>query len=464
MEFLEENENLVEKITELIVAKKYQTVKETLSEMLPPDIAELLHEIQNDVNKEDFLIAFRLLSKELAADVFVEMDSDTQELLIQAFSDKELEEVLQNIFLDDTVDIIEEMPANVVRRIMRQSSPEMRIMINKILKYPDDSAGSVMTIEYVSLRENMTVAEAFQRIKKVGIDKETIYNCYVVDSGSKLLGLCTVKNLLLSDQNTLISDLMETNVVSVNTLTDKEEAAQTLGKYGFMALPVIDQEERLVGIITYDDAIEVIQDENEEDFLKLAGTSPTDTPYLKTSIWSLFKNRVPWLLILMISATFTGMIISNYETTLAVSITLTACIPMIMGTGGNAGSQASVTIIRSIALGEVEFKDALKVIWKELRVSLLLGITISVACFGKLLLIDKLHTMDNGMLIALVICLTMLATIILAKFVGCILPLLAKVCHLDPAVVANPFITTIVDVLSLLIYCFIAMQLLAGIA
>ena len=458
-------ENPIETALSLIEEKKYSQLKTFWEEFHPQDIAEILVELEDrgDISKEELMIVFRLLPKETAADVFVEMDSDMQETLIKAFSDKELEEVLDNLFLDDTIDIIEEMPANVVRRIMRQSSPEMRIMINKILQYPEDSAGSVMTIEYIRLHEYMTVEGAFDHIRKVGFDKETIYNCYVVDKGGKLLGLCTVKDLLLADKSCKIADLMETNIISVNTQDDKETAAQIFSKYHFMAIPVLDREERLVGIITYDDAMEVIQDENDEDFSKMAAITPSDTPYLKTSIWKIFLNRVPWLLLLMVSATFTGMIISKNEATLAFSITLTACIPMIMGTGGNAGSQTSVTVIRGIALGEIEFRDIFRVFWKELRISLLLGITISIACFGKLMLIDRLFAVQNGFSIALVICITMLATIVIAKLVGCILPLLAKVCRLDPAVVANPFITTIVDILSLVIYCFITTTLLGSI-
>ena len=454
----------IDTIARLVQEKKYQELKAHLNDMHPEDLAEILEDLQTEVSKEDFIIVFRLLSKELAADTFVEMVPDLQEILIQAFSDKELEEVLDNIFLDDTVDIIEEMPANVVRRIMRQSSPEMRIMINKILKYPEDSAGSVMTIEFVSLKQDMTVQDAFDKIRQVGIDKETIYNCYVVDQGSRLLGICTVKDMLLAPKDAKIVDLMETNVISVNTLDDKEVAAQTFAKYHFMALPVLDQEQRLVGIITYDDAMDVMQDESEEDFSKMAAITPSDTPYLKTSIWKIYLNRVPWLLILMISATFTGIIISKNEATLAFSITLTACIPMIMDTGGNAGSQASVTVIRGIALQEVEFKDFFRVIWKEVRVSLLLGATVSAACFAKLMLIDRLYTDPNGFKIAFVICLTMFITIVIAKLVGCTLPLIAKKCKLDPAVVASPFITTIVDALSLSIYCFIALHLLSALA
>lgn len=449
-----------EQILEFLENKKFQQLKNYLNEILPEDLAAILEELKSDINKEEISLLFRLLSKEMAADTFIEMDSDTQELLIKAFSDKELKEVLDNIFLDDTVDIIEEMPANVVKRILQQSTPEMRVMINTILKYPQDSAGSIMTIEYVSLKKDMTVEQAFKKIRNVGVDRETVYTCYVTDKFRKLLGLVTVKDMLLADTQVQIEALMETNIVSINTLEDKEEVGKTFSKYHFMALPVVDQENRLVGIVTYDDAMQVIQEENEEDFSKMAAITPSDRPYLKSSVWRLWINRVPWLLILMVSATFTGIIISRNEATLAFSITLTACIPMLMDTGGNAGSQASVTVIRGIALGEVNFKDVLKVIWKEIRVSILLGATLSIACFGKLMLVDRLYNQPDGYMVAFVVCLAMFITIVIAKVIGCSLPLLAKKCRLDPAVVASPFITTIVDALSLMVYCAIAISVL----
>ena len=456
----EEILELKESILELLNQKKFQQLKNLLNEERPEDLCALFEELHSEINKEEILLLFRLLKKELAADTFIEMDSDTQESLIQAFSDKELKEVLDNIFLDDTVDIIEEMPANVVKRILRQSTPEMRVMINTILKYPPNSAGSIMTIEYVSLKKDMTVSEAFKKIKTVGVDSETIYTCYVTDRYRKLIGLVSVKDMLLADADTVIETLMETNIVSVPTMEDKEEVAKVFSKYHLMALPVVDQEDRLVGIVTYDDAFEVMIEENEEDFSKMAAITPSDKPYLKTSIWRIWLNRVPWLLLLMISATFTGIIISKNEATLAFSITLTACIPMLMDTGGNAGSQASVTIIRGIALNEVKFKDIFRVIWKEIRVSVLLGATLSVACFGKLMLIDRLYLQADGFKIAFVVCLSMFITIVIAKIIGCTLPLLAKKCRLDPAVVASPFITTIVDALSLLVYCSIALNIL----
>lgn len=440
----------------LLEQKNVKELRPILAAMNPADIALFLTE----VDETNLPIVFRLLPKDLAAETFVEMDSDLQELLIASFSDKELKLIMDELFIDDTVDIIEEMPANVVRRILNQSDPATRRAINEILKYPDDSAGSLMTIEYVWLRKNMTVADAFARIRKIGVDKETIYTCYVTDENRILLGLVTVKTLLLNSYDTVIEDIMETNIIYIDTHTDKEQVANMFNKYGFLAMPVVDRENRLVGIITVDDAIDVIVEEASEDIAKISAVTPSDKPYLKTSIWRLWLNRAPWLLLLMLSATFTGLIITNYENTLAVSITLTACIPMIMDTGGNAGSQASVTIIRGIALGEIEFRDILKVLWKEVRVALLLGVTIAVACFAKLMAIDRLYAVDHGFVVAAVICITMAITIAMAKFVGCVLPLLVKKLKLDPAVVASPFITTIVDALALMVYCNIAIALL----
>jgi magnesium transporter len=443
-------------IFSLLEQKNVRELRPILAKMNPSDIANILL----DVNKEDLPIVFRLLPKDLAAETFVEMETDMQELLIATFSDVELKVILDELFIDDTVDIIEEMPANVVKRILNQTDPSSRKAINEILQYPEDSAGSLMTIEYVVLRKNMTVKQAFDTIRKTGVDKETIYTCYVTDEKRYLQGIITVKDLLLSEQDKLVGDLMETNLIYLNTQTDKEDVAYQFKKYNFLAMPVVDKEERLVGIITIDDALDVLEDEATEDISKIAGVTPNDKPYLKTSIWQLWINRAPWLLLLMIGATFTGIIITKYESALAISITLTACIPMLMDTGGNAGSQASVTIIRSIALNEVAFSDILKILWKEIRVSILLGATLSIASFAKLMAVDQLYSVVNGYTIALVICLTMFITIVIAKIVGCILPLIAQKFKLDPAVVANPFITTIVDATSLIVYCNIAIAIL----
>ena len=370
---------------------------------------------------------------------------------------------MDELFLDDTVDLIEEMPASVVKRVLAQSDSATRAYINEILKYPKNSAGSIMTIEFVTLKATMTVDEAFERIRKTAIDKETIYTCYVVDATNKLIGLVTAKDLMLAKKQAKLQDIMNESVIYAHTEDDKEDVARMISEYGFLALPIVDRETRLVGIVTVDDAMEVLETENTEDISKMAGITPTDKPYLKTSIWQICISRLPWLLLLLLSSTFSGLIISANESTLNMpvyGIVLTACMPMLMGSGGNAGSQASAMIIRGIALGEVNFSDFWRVVWKEIRVSVLLGAILSVACFGKVMLIDKLYAVDGGTAVALVISLSMLATIVIAKLVGAMLPLLAKKCKLDPAVVASPFITTIVDVLSLTVYCAFAIMLL----
>lgn len=449
------NEKILE-IMDVLEQRNFVKLRPLLNEMMPQDLAELLSE----ANEEDLLIAFRLLPKELAAETFVEMDSDLQEELIKAFNDKELTGILDELFVDDLVDIVEEMPANVIKRILAKADPDTRLKINELLKYPKNSAGAIMTTECVSLRTHMTVEESFQKIRKQALDKETVYTLYVTDEQKTLLGIVTVKDLLLHDYKDKVGDFMEDNYVSVSTLTDREEVALLFDKYNLLAIPVVDQEDRLVGIITVDDAIDVMTEEATEDIIKMAAVTPSSRPYLSTSVWKIWLSRVPWLLILMVSATFTGMIITTYESTLAVSITLTACIPMLMDSGGNAGSQASVTIIRSIALNEVQFRDLFKILWKELRVSILLGLTLSVACFVKLMAVDQLFRIANGYWIAVVVCVAMFITIVIAKVVGCTLPLLAKKFRLDPAVVASPFITTIVDALSLIIYCNIAILIL----
>lgn len=440
----------------LLEQKNVRELKPILDAMNPADIAQFLSE----VDEKDLPIVFRLLPKDLASETFVEMEPDLQELLIASFSDRELKLIIDELFLDDTVDLIEEMPANVVNRILNQSDPATRTAINEILKYPEDSAGSLMTIEYVYLRADMTVQEAFAKIRATGVDKETIYTCYVTDERRFLLGMVSVKTLLLNDYETKIADIMETNVISIPTDTDKEEVANQFNKYNFLAMPVVDKETRLVGIITVDDAMDVITEEATEDISKINAVIPNDKPYLKTSVWRLWLNRAPWLLILMLSATATSIIITHYENALAISITLTACIPMLTGTGGNAGTQASATVIRGIALDEIQFSDLFKVVWKEIRVSVLVGITLAVACFAKLMAVDQLFRVENGYWIALIICASMVVTVAIAKTVGCILPMLAKKLKLDPAVVASPFISTIVDALSLMVYCNIAIAVM----
>lgn len=458
----EELETLRERFEALIELKNYSTLKLELNDMYAQDIALLLDELVSQ-DERKALILFRLLTKENAAEVFVETSSDTQEILINAFSDAELKSVFDEMFLDDTVDIIEEMPANVVSRIVNQSDPETRRLINQILKYPEDSAGSVMTVEYVSLKRNWTVKQCFDHIRKEAVDKETIYNCYVTDETRRLIGVVSVKTLLLNDYDTVIESIMEPDVIAANTYDDQEYVASLLSKYDLTAVPIIDQENRIVGIITVDDAIDVIEEEATEDIEKMAAIRPSDKPYLEQSVWRIWLNRLPWLLVLMVSATFTGLILNTYESKLAaISTVLFACVPMLMDTGGNAGSQASVTVIRALALGDLEPKDVFKVLWKELRVSIMLGIVLAIACFAKLQLIDRLLFRFDGydVITSAVVALALFITIIIAKFVGCILPLLAKKIKLDPAVVASPFITTIVDALSLILYCSIAIAIL----
>ncbi|MBE7100363.1 MAG: magnesium transporter [Clostridiales bacterium] len=447
-----------DEILMLLSDRNYAVLKPLLSSMNATDLAEVFEETETD---SQLLVLFRILPKDLAAETFVEMDSDVKERLIHKLSDREFKAVLDELFLDDTVDLIEEMPANVVRRVLAQSDSETRASINEILKYPKDSAGSIMTIEYVSLRPTMTVDDAFERIRRTAINKETIYTCYVVDETNTILGLVTAKKLMLSPKNALISDVMEENVIYAYTIDDKEEVARTISDYGFLALPIVDREMRLVGIVTVDDAMDVIEEENTEDIAKMAAMAPTDKPYLKTSAFSLWKNRVLWLIILMLGSTFTAIILNNYEAQL--STCLVACVPMIMGTGGNSGSQASVTVIRALSLGEIETKDVGKVVLKEFLVSLLLGVTLAVVCFGKLILIDKmlLGVSDYTNEVCMVVSLALFCTVIVAKLVGAILPILAKVCRLDPAVVANPFITTIVDAVSVILFCYLSIGILA---
>ncbi|MBP3359543.1 MAG: magnesium transporter [Clostridia bacterium] len=444
------------RIIELLEAKDFAQIKEEISDMNAADAAAFLEELfEERTNEKELIILFRLMPKDLAADCFSFLDSDTQRHLIDFFSDIELQEVLDQTFIDDAVDMIEEMPANVVSRILRNSDAQTRAAINEILKYPRDSAGSIMTIEYVDLLRDMTVDEAFTRIRRTGVDKETIYTCYVKDENRHLIGMISVKTLLLSEKTDLIEDIMETNLISVNTHEDREVVAGIFEKYDFLALPVVDAEYRLVGIVTIDDVIDVIQEEVTEDIEKMAAIVPSDKPYMKTGVIETCKKRIPWLLLLMISATFTGKIIGHYESALASYMVLSTFIPMLMDTGGNAGGQASVTIIRSLSLGDVEFSDILSVLWKELRVGLSCGIILCAANFVKLLVIDRVT-----MHVAAVVCGTLIVTVMFAKVVGCLLPMLAKKLHFDPAVMASPFITTIVDAVSLVIYFRIAKMLL----
>ena len=443
--------SLGETLSLLIEGKKYAAARDVLETMHPADIAAMLE----DTKSEIIPLLFRLLQKELAAETFVEMDEDQQQLLIQSFSDSELKEVVDELYMDDAADLVGEMPANVVMRILRQADPEMRHMINEILKYPEDSAGSIMTTEYVSLRPEMTVEDAIKRIRRTGIDKETINTCYVTNDNRQLLGIVTVRALLLNDEDEIMADIMTDDVIKALTTEDRETVAMNFSKYDLSAMPVVDEENRLVGIVTVDDVIDVMQEETTEDIEKMAAITPLDKPYLKTAVTDTYKSRIPWLLILMISATFTGLIITKFETALATQIALAACIPMLMDTGGNAGSQASVTVIRGMSIGEIEFSDILRVIWKEIRVAALCGITLAAANFVKLLVVERV-----GIMVAAVVCITLAIVVLVAKIVGCTLPMVASKIGFDPAVMASPFITTIVDAISLFIYFEIATALL----
>lgn len=440
-----------ELLTELLHRKKWQQLKELLDEMNEQDIAELFMEL----DERDLTLIYRLLNKELAAEVFVNMEPEYQEMLIRAFSDTELREVLDELYVDDAVDLIEEMPATLVKRILKHTDPDTRKSINEILRYPEDSAGSLMTIEYVDLKRSMTVADAFTRIRRTGVDKETIYTCYVTDEKRKLVGVVTAKDLLLSDENAEIRDIMEENVISVSTSEDKEIVTDLFQKYDLLALPVVDREERLVGIITVDDAIDVLQEEITEDIELMAGITPTDKPYLKMGVFENFKKRIPWLMLLMVSATFTEKIITHFEGALTACVALTAFIPMLTGTCGNCGNQSSSTIIRGLSLGEIEFRDTLKVVFKEFSIALVCGIALAVVNFAKLMIFD-----DIGWQVALVVSVTMIAAVVFAKVVGSILPVIAKKIGFDPAVMSSPFISTIVDAVTLLIYFAIASSVL----
>ena len=450
---------IVEKaIITMLEDKKYAALRDILSTMNPVDVAEVFSELE----ERQILLLFRLLPKELAAESFAEMEPENQEILIRGFSDNELKELMDELYADDAADMVEEMPANVVKRILRNATAEMRSAINQILRYPENSAGSIMTTEYVSLRPQMTVEEAILRIRRQGFDKETIYTCYVTE-GRKLLGIVTVKDLLLcTDDETRVEDIMLTNIISVNTHTDQEEVAKVLSKYSFIALPVVDGDDRMVGIVTFDDAMDVIEDETTEDMELMGGILPSEKTYLRSSAFELFKNRIPWLLLLMVSATFTGMIINAFEGALAAQAALTAFIPMLMGTGGNSGSQSSVTVIRALSLDELEFSDLPRVIWKEIRTAVLCGIALAAVCFVKIWCVDcwLLGNEDITLTVNAVVCLALAVTVLLAKLVGAVLPLGAKALKLDPAVMASPFITSIVDAVSLLVYFLFARMLL----
>ena len=455
---LDELDELVKKVIELIEDKKYVLVKKEFADMNEADIAEVLEELQEELPTHEFIRVFRLLPKDIAADVFAHLPVEIEQYIINSLTDKETTNIIENMFADDAADLMEEMPASVVRRILALASDETRNDINHLLKYPEDSAGSIMTVEFADLKENITVKQALERIRKIGIDKETINTCYVLDLQRHLVGSVTLRTLLLGNPDAIVSDIMDENVITVSTLDDQETVARQFQKYDFMAMPVVDSENRLVGIITVDDILEIIEEEATEDMEKMAAILPSDKSYFRTGIFETFKSRIPWLLILMISATITGTIIDSFEAKLAGITGLVAFIPMLMDTGGNSGGQASVTIIRAISLNEVEFKDIFRVIWKEIRVAVLCGLTLAVVNFIRVLIMNALGTgiTHEAIMVNITVCITLCITVMCAKLVGCMLPILANQLGFDPAVMASPFITTIVDAISLVLFLKIA--------
>ena len=441
----------LESIKELLENKQYTSLRQALTELNDADIAMILETL----DEEDRLKIFRILPKSMAADVFSYLELENQQMIITSLAEKEAAGIINNLMADDATDLLEEMPANIVKKLLANASPEVRRDINHLLQYPEDSAGSIMTVEFLDLKEHLTVQEAIERIRKQGVDSETINICYVLDQSRMLIGTVALRYLLLSEPDVTIGEIMHENVISVNTLMDQEEVARQFQKYDFTAMPVVDNENRLVGIITVDDIVDILQEEATEDIEKMAAITPSDKPYLRTGVWETWKNRIPWLLLLMLSATITGSIIASFENALSSCVILTAYMPMLMGAGGNAGSQSSVAIIRSLSLNEVRFKDWFKVLWKESGVAILCGITLAIASLVKLMIFDKVT-----LPIALVVSVSLALTVLIAKIVGCMLPILAKKIGFDPAVMASPFITTIVDALSLLIYFAIAVNAL----
>ncbi|MBQ2935818.1 MAG: magnesium transporter [Lachnospiraceae bacterium] len=446
-----EEQRDVEVIRELLETKQYTSLRQKIADMNTADIAAVMEEME----EEELLKIFRILPKSMAADVFSYLEVDSQQYIITRLSEREAGNIIDNLMADDATDLLEEMPANVVKKLLASASAETRRDINHLLQYPEDSAGSIMTVEYVDLKESMTVEDAIARIRQVGVDSETINICYVLDSTRKLLGTVALRYLLISPSDAIIGEIMHENVVYVNTMMDQEEVARQFQKYDFIAMPVVDNEERLVGIITVDDIVDILQEEATEDIEMMAAVMPSDKPYMKMGIFEIAKKRMPWLLLLMISATLTGSVLTKFENALLAYSVLLAYIPMLMGTGGNAGGQTSVTIIRGLSLNEIEFEDSFRVIWKEIRIAVVCGVILAGANFLKLLWFDKV-----GILVAAVVCLTLVIVVLLAKVVGCVLPILAKKIGFDPAVMASPFITTILDVLSLLVYFQMASVLL----
>ena len=442
---------MLKHLEELIEQKAYAEFRKEVMELNEADVASVVTELE----KAEQLKIFRILPKNIAADVFSYLPLETQQDILVSLTDKEASGIIENLYADDAADLLEEMPANVVHRLLALTSPETRRDINQLLQYPEDSAGSIMTVEYIDLKEETTVAQAIEKIRTTGIDKETINNCFVLDRARHLIGIVTLRKLLLSAPHELVQDVMTDYVISVNTLTDQEEVARTVMKYDFTVVPVVDSENRMVGIVTVDDVVDIIEQEATEDIEKVAAITPTDKPYMRTGVLETFWKRIPWLMFLMLSAAFTGSIITSFESALAKQVVLTAFIPMLMGTGGNAGGQASVTIIRGLSLDEIRYSDILRVLWKEFRVAICCGVVLAIVNFAKLLFLDQV-----GMMVAIVVSLSLVATVVIAKLMGCSLPVLAKRIGVDPAVMASPFITTIVDTLSLVIYFKIATVLL----
>jgi magnesium transporter len=453
-------ETIRDELFDLLEEKRTRELKARLEEMNEFDVAEFLSELE----PQKMATVFRMLSKSMAAEIFANLEVEEQEYIINSITDAELGNIVEDLYVDDAVDMMEELPANVVKRVMRMATPETRRIINQYLKYPENSAGSIMTAEYVDLKKYMNVRESIARIRRIGEDKETIYTCFVTSGDRRLEGVITVKDLLLADDEAIVEDIMDTNVIYAYTTDDQEEVSNQFSDYDLLAIPVVDKEGRLVGIVTVDDVIDVIEAEATEDIEKMAAITPSDRPYMRMGVFELFKNRIPWLMLLMISATFTGMIITSFENALAAQVALTAFIPMLMDTGGNSGSQSSVTIIRALSLGDVELKDIFKVIWKEFRVSILCGVALAVASFVKIMVVDVtiMGNTDVTMLVAAVVCCTLVVTVMCAEFVGCTLPILAKRLGFDPAVMASPFITTIVDAISLAVYFSFA-QIMLGV-
>ena len=443
-------------ILELLAEKKYSAVKQLVAQMEEADLAKLFEELESEEDADQFNRLFRLLPKETAAEVFSYMEPEIQEKIVRTLTDTELQHILDDLFMDDYVDLVEEMPANVVKRVMQNSTPENRKLINQYLKYPEDSAGSLMTNEYVYFRSGFTVAKAFEIIREHGVDKETIYTCYVTSPRKELLGVVTVREMLLAAPDTIIDSLMDTNPIHVHTHDDQEEIAKMFSRYDMLAMPVVDSEGRIVGIITIDDAVDVIQDENTEDFEKMAGITPSDNTYLRTSAFTLAKHRIPWLVFLMIPAMITGALMEYYEAAFVSIPILVTFIPQITGTGGNCGSQSSTMIIRGLALDEITPRDIAKVWWKELRVALICGAALSLVNFARIMI--QYHDLE----VAVVVSVTLILTVCIAKSMGCVLPILAKLAHVDPAIMASPLITTITDALSILIYFNFALWYLPG--